>query len=51
MIFSSELPEIVNICDRMFILYDGVMKTEIKNGSGIDSEEIIHIATGGEIIC
>jgi len=51
MIFSSELPEIVNICDRMFILYDGVVKTEIKNGSSIDSEEIIHIATGGEIIC
>lgn len=51
MMFSSELPEIVNICDRIFILYDGDMKAEMKNGGDIDSEKIIHIATGGEIVC
>ncbi len=51
MMFSSELTEIVNICDRIFILYDGDMKAEMKNGSNINSEEIIHIATGGDLVC
>jgi ribose transport system ATP-binding protein len=51
MMLSSELPEIVNICDRIFILFDGDMKAEIKNSSDIDCEEIIHIATGGEVVC
>ena len=43
--FSSELPEIMNNCDRIFLLYDG-NKAEIENGSDIDSENIIHIVTG-----
>ena len=51
MMFSSELPEIVNMCDRIFILYDGEMKAEMENGVDLDCEEIIHIATGGEIVC
>ena len=51
MIFSSELPEIVNICDRIFLMYDGDIKTEIKNGPDVNSEEIFHIVTGGEIVC
>ena len=46
--FSSELPEILNSCDRIFLLYDGNLKAEIQNGPGIDSEKIIHIVTGGE---
>jgi ribose transport system ATP-binding protein len=49
--FSSELPEIMNNCDRIFLLYDGNLKAEIENGSDIDSENIIHIVTGGEIAC
>lgn len=48
MMFSSELPEIINNCDRIFLLYDGKLKEEIINGSVIDSEKIIHIVTGGE---
>jgi len=51
MIFSSELQEIVNICDRIFLMYDGNIKAEIKNGPDIDSEEIFHIVTGGEVVC
>lgn len=46
MIFSSELHEILNVCDRIFIMYDGRIKVEKKNGPGIDREEIIHIVTG-----
>ena len=51
MIFSSELQEIVNICDRIFLMYDGDIKAEIKNSPDINSEEIFHIVTGGEIVC
>jgi len=51
MIFSSELHEILNICDRIFLMYDGKIKTEIKNGPGVNREEIVHIVTGGEVVC
>jgi ribose transport system ATP-binding protein len=48
MIFSSELPEIMNICDRIYLLFDGSLKASMRNGDDIDSEKIIHIVTGGE---
>lgn len=48
MIFSSELHEILNVCDRIFLMFNGRIKVEKKNGPGIDREEIIHIVTGGE---
>jgi len=49
LIFSSELPEILNICDSIYLLYEGDMKSSFKNGSeNIDSEMILHTVTGGE---
>ncbi|MBI5030293.1 MAG: sugar ABC transporter ATP-binding protein [Chloroflexi bacterium] len=48
LIFSSELPEVINICDTIYLLYDGNLKETIRNGCDIDSEKIIHIVTGGE---
>lgn len=47
-IFSSELPEVINICDTIHLLYDGRLKATLKNGSEINSEKILHIVTGGE---
>jgi ribose transport system ATP-binding protein len=47
LIFSSELPEIVNLCDTICLLYDGSMKAVMRNGPAIDSEQILHIVTGG----
>ncbi|MEX1308516.1 MAG: sugar ABC transporter ATP-binding protein, partial [Eubacteriales bacterium] len=47
--FSSELPEILNSCDRIFLLYEGEIKAELTNGSDIDSQDIIHIVTGGTV--
>jgi len=47
MIFSSELPEIVNICDSIFLLYDGSIKANLTNGVDINTEMIIHTVTGG----
>jgi len=47
-IFSSELPEIMNICDSIYLLYDGSLKATLRNGCDVDSEKILHIVTGGE---
>jgi ribose transport system ATP-binding protein len=48
MIFSSELPEIMNICDSIYLLYDGSLRATMRNGCDIDSEKILHIVTGGK---
>lgn len=48
LIFSSELHEIVNICDTIYLLYEGNLRSNLANGSEIDSAQILHIATGGE---
>ncbi len=48
LIFSSELPEVLNICDTVYLLYEGDMKSRMVNGSDIDSEQILHLVTGGE---
>lgn len=47
-IFSSELPEIINLCDSIYLLFDGELKSMLRNSCDINSEEILHIATGGE---
>jgi ribose transport system ATP-binding protein len=44
---SSELPEIMNMCDRIFLLYDGSLRRELDNSGDIDSEELLHVCTGG----
>lgn len=46
--FSSELPEILHSCDRIFLLYEGDIKAELRNGEGIDTQNIMHIVTGGD---
>jgi ribose transport system ATP-binding protein len=48
MIFSSELPEVMNICDSIYLLFDGRLKATLRNGCDCDSEKILHIVTGGE---
>ena len=48
MIFSSELPEIMNICDSIYLQYDGTLKATMRNGCDVDSEKILHLVTGGE---
>jgi ribose transport system ATP-binding protein len=47
-IFSSELPEVMNICDSIYLLYDGSLKSRMRNSCDIDSESILHIVTGGD---
>lgn len=45
--FSSELTEILNSCDRIFLLYEGELRSEMENGKDVDPQKIIHICTGG----
>jgi ribose transport system ATP-binding protein len=47
-IFSSELPEVVNLCDSIYLLYDGSLKSNLRNSCDVDSEQILHIVTGGD---
>ncbi|MDI6878489.1 MAG: xylose ABC transporter ATP-binding protein [Desulfitobacteriaceae bacterium] len=43
---SSELPEILGMCDRILVLSEGKLTGEFVN-EGIDQEIIMHRATGG----
>jgi len=47
-VFSSELPEILNLCDRIILLYEGEIKAELKNDESINGEMIMQVVTGGE---
>lgn len=47
-VFSSELPEILGLCDRIGLLYDGEIKTFLKNDENIETRQIMSIVTGGE---
>jgi ribose transport system ATP-binding protein len=47
-IFSSELPEVMNLCDSIYLLYDGSLKSALRNSCDVNSEQILHIVTGGE---
>jgi ABC-type sugar transport system ATPase subunit len=46
-VFSSELPEIINLCDRIILLFDGGIGEIINNGKNINSEHIMHVVSGG----
>ena len=48
-VFSSELPEVLGLCDRIGLLYDGALKTLIENDGNVNSHDVLHIVTGGEI--
>jgi len=47
-VFSSELEEVLGICDRIFLLYSGFLKSEVINNADVDVSHILNIVTGGE---
>jgi len=47
-VFSSELPEILGLCDRIGLLFDGKIVEFIKNDNSHDSHYILNIVTGGK---
>ena len=48
-VFSSELPEILALCDKIILLYEGKIRAVIQNNAEKqpDSEKIMQISTGG----
>ena len=47
-VFSSELPEILGLCDRIGLLFDGRIVEFVKNDKDLDSHYILDIVTGGK---
>ena len=47
-VFSSELPEIVQLCDRIVLMNEGQVRAVLDNGKGIDSDRIMALVAGGE---
>ena len=45
LIYSSELPELVNLCDRVLALYDGKVVNEF-NGNEITEEALLSAIMG-----
>jgi ribose transport system ATP-binding protein len=46
-VFSSELEEVLGICDRIFLLFSGSLKAEVRNGPEVDVARILNLVTGG----
>jgi ribose transport system ATP-binding protein len=47
-VFSSELPEICNLCDRIVLMYEGRIRSIVDNSPTLDAEKIFHTVSGGE---
>jgi ribose transport system ATP-binding protein len=47
-VFSSELPEILHLCDRIVFMNDGRVSAVIKNGKDLDNDRIMEIIAAGE---
>ncbi len=48
-VFSSELQEIVNLCDRIVLMYEGAVRETLINGDGISMDHIMEVVAGKEI--
>lgn len=46
-VFSSELPEIIHLCDRIVLMYEGSVGEIMKNREDIDSDHIMQVVAGG----
>ncbi|MBE3063537.1 MAG: sugar ABC transporter ATP-binding protein [Spirochaetes bacterium] len=48
-VFSSELPEILHLCDRIVLMHEGTVREVMENGAGADSDRIMAIVAGGKV--
>jgi ABC-type sugar transport system ATPase subunit len=48
LLISSELQEILGMCDRILVMHEGKIAGEIKDGRRATQEEIMHLAVGGD---
>ena len=49
LVFSSELPEIVHLCDRIVLMHEGRVREIMQNCAEIDSEHIMTVVAGGAV--
>jgi len=47
-VFSSELPEILHLCDRIVLLHEGRVCEVLQNGENVDSDRIMALVAGGK---
>jgi ribose transport system ATP-binding protein len=47
-VFSSELDEVLGICDRIFLLFAGSLVATVRNGPDVDTARIMDIVTGAQ---
>jgi ABC-type sugar transport system ATPase subunit len=47
-VFSSELPEILHLCDRIVLLNEGRVCEVLQNGVNVDSDRIMALVAGGK---
>jgi ribose transport system ATP-binding protein len=48
MVVSSEMPELLGLCDRILVLHEGALAGEV-NGRTATEQELIHLATGSAL--
>ncbi len=46
---STELPELVGLCDRIIVLYRGRLAGELSSGGGIDDRVLLHAINTGVV--
>jgi len=46
-VFSSELPEVLHLCDRIALMHDGALVEMLPNAPGISSDHIMAVVAGG----
>ncbi len=47
-VFTSELPEAVHLCDRIVLMHDGRVRAVVENGADLDHDRIMALVAGGE---
>ena len=47
-VFSSELDEVLGICDRIYLLFAGSLVATVRNGPDVDPGWIMDVVTGGD---
>lgn len=48
-VFSSELPEILHLCDRIVLMHDGMVREIVNNGESVNSDHIMAVIAGGKV--
>jgi len=49
-VFSSELAEILQLCDRIVLMYEGSVRTTLDNGKHVDGDHIMALVAGKEVV-